>query len=260
MKHSHALLWARHPIRARVLFKEVYIVQGAEDLYKFLKQRSLSSFFLHRVFLENVWMLPKSAAETYRKDNSGEHSKPLPGSNVEHRNRVEFHIRLSQQKLLLGKGQASLMRRFDANATDRLRSLNIGLGPEWTYLSDLQEIFKGDLTAAAVDALTGPALQHRHPDFVKNLWALDHRIMSFTFNVPRFLNRTAWIAREKAMTAIKDWHKWARDNFDPSTIDENGDDPFWGSGFFRERCDMFSNMDGFDWDAIASQELSFIWR
>ncbi|KAI2610731.1 uncharacterized protein GGS25DRAFT_519029 [Hypoxylon fragiforme] len=53
--------------------------------------------------------------------------------------------------------------------------------------------------------------------------------------------------------------KVARDHFDAPPIDAEGDDPFYGSSFFRERHQTFFQMDGFDYDAIASEDFGAIW-
>lgn len=223
-----------------------------------VKERTLSSFFLHHTFLEGVFQLPKAASRTYLKDNSGGHTKPLPGSSVKYHNRVEFHVRTSQHRFLLGRGQSSLFRRLYSNATTRLSSLEVD--QEWTYVPDFLRIFKFHLTAAVVDSMASPMLMQRNPTFADDLWAIDESLAGFLIRKPRFLNRTGYQARDRAIAAVRDWHSWARENFTPEAVDKDGDDPFWGSSFFRERQEMFSKMDGFTDDAIACEDLSFIWR
>lgn len=61
------------------------------------------------------------------------------------------------------------------------------------------------------------------------------------------------------MNAVKVWQQHARDNYSDSALDADGDDPFWGSSFFRERQEMFLEMDGFDHAAIASEDFGAIW-
>ncbi|KAI1855549.1 hypothetical protein JX266_000414 [Neoarthrinium moseri] len=221
------------------------------------RQRSASTFFLHRVFLANAFRLPPKAVETYRNDDSGEHAKPYPGTNVEHRNRIEFHVRVSTHRLLLGPGQSSMFRRFYSNAVQRLSSLDIAT--EWTYIPDFLDIFKSDLTAATVDSLAGRRLLQQSPSFVKDLWTIDKHITGLVLKLPRFFNPKAHQARDRAFNAVLDWQSWATQNFNPEAIDSEGNDPFWGCGFFRERQNLFLNIDGFDRHAIASEDLSFIW-
>jgi hypothetical protein len=241
-----------------MLFREIYIIQGAKDIVGLFKQRSTSTLFLHRLFLENAFLLPREAVKTYLRDDSGEHARANPGTQVEHRNRVEFHVRTSTYRLLLGPGQSSFFRRFYSNAVQRLSSLEIGR--EWIYIPDLLDIFKSDLTAATVDSLAGPALLRRHPSFTNDIWDVDTNITGLVLRTPRFLNAKAHQARDRALNAVLDWHAWASQNFAPETVDEEGNDPFWGCGFFRDRQDMFAKMDGFDPRALASEDLSFIWR
>lgn len=100
----------------------------------------------------------------------------------------------------------------------------------------------------------------RHPDFVGDVWAMDENLMGFLVNLPRFMNPDAHQARQRAIEAVRDWHSWARDNFTPESVDEAGNDPFWGTRFFRERQQIFSKMDGFCDDALASVDLSVVWR
>ncbi len=77
--------------------------------------------------------------------------------------------------------------------------------------------------------------------------------------IPWFLAPRAYADREKALNAVKVWQQHARDHFTESAIGADGDDPFWGCSFFRERHQMFLEMDGFDYAAIASQDFGAIW-
>ncbi|KAK8061819.1 hypothetical protein PG994_008185 [Apiospora phragmitis] len=251
------VFWQREPVRLKALFQEVYIIQGAQNIFALLKQRSLSTRSLHHVFLRNAFLPPKEAAETCRLDDSGEHFTPRAGSSVKPHNRIDFHGRVIQNRLLLGRGQSTLFHRMSSNVTKRLSSLQIS--QEWTELPDIMDIFKSDLTTAAVDALAGPAVIQRHPSFARDMWLIDENITDFIQKRPRFMNRKAHQARDRALAAVLDWRAWAARNFTPKAVDEEGNDPFWGSSFFREREEAFSNMDGFDAAAKASADLSFIW-
>ncbi|ROW11809.1 hypothetical protein VPNG_04993 [Cytospora leucostoma] len=77
--------------------------------------------------------------------------------------------------------------------------------------------------------------------------------------MPRFMIPKAHQARQRALAAVLDWQAWAMENFTPEAVDDGGNDPFWGSSFFRERQELFLGMDGFFHDALASVDLSFIW-
>lgn len=244
-------------MRIRILCRDVYIVQGASNLVGLFRQRSQSIMFLHSFFLENGFRLPGAAAATYRRDNSGPHETPVPGTTVLHHNRVEYHLRVSQQRFLLGTGQKALFSRLYANMTTRICSLDIG--HDWATVPDLLDLFKANLSAATMDSLVGPGLLQRHQGFVNDLWAIDKGIVCLLLNAPRFVNAEAHKARDRALSALCDWQDWARQNFNPESIDEGGDDPFWGSSYFRTRQETCMRMDGFSNDAIASENLSLIW-
>lgn len=67
------------------------------------------------------------------------------------------------------------------------------------------------------------------------------------------------MTRKRLLDAVKIWQQHARDHYRNSATDADGDDLYWGSSFFRERHGMFLEMDGFDYDAIASEDLGAIW-
>jgi hypothetical protein len=69
----------------------------------------------------------------------------------------------------------------------------------------------------------------------------------------------AYAVRRRALKAVQVWQQHAREHFTDSAIDSDGDDPFWGSSFFRERQEMFLEMDGFDFADIASSDFGAIW-
>ena len=246
-----------HPVRVRFMFQEFYILQGAANILALFKQHSLSAFAVHGSLLRHVFSLPRAAAEVYYKDDSGEHSKAHIDSIIEPRNRVDFLTRSSFLKFLTGPGLAPVSRRFECNVTQRLELLDIGA--EWTRRSNLMDLFHHDLSAAVLDSMCGPTLVEQNPGFPRDLWILDHNVMTLFGRTPRFLVPNAYGARDRALSAVKKWHAWARENFDAKSVDVDGDDPFWGAKFFRDRQTMFFNMDGFNADAIASQELAFIW-
>lgn len=77
--------------------------------------------------------------------------------------------------------------------------------------------------------------------------------------IPWFLAPRAYAARKRVLNAVRIWQQYAREHFDDSAIDINGDDPFWGSSLFRERQKMFLEMDGFDHAATASPDFGAIW-
>lgn len=239
------------------MFQDVYILQGAKNIVALFKQHSLSAFAVHGLLLQYVFSLPERAAQVYFRDDSGEHQKPHTGSAVEPRNRVDFLTRSSFHKFLTGPGLAPLNARFEHNIIGRLGSLAVS--QEWTALPDFMDVFHHNVTSAVIDAMCGPFLLLENPTFTTNFWNLDDNLLNLFVRKPRFLASSAYKSRDSVHAAVKKWHSWAKQNFVAESIGADGDDPYWGTMFFRDRQDMFFNMDGFDADAVASQELAFLW-
>ncbi|KAE8334110.1 hypothetical protein BDV24DRAFT_170577, partial [Aspergillus arachidicola] len=245
------------PVRARFLANDVYIFQGTKNIHPFLRQKDLSSFNLHGFLLDRAFGLPAAAVKAYAKDDSGAYPKPHPESKVEPRNRVEFQLERSLQRFLLGPGLNPLARRFQTAIAQHFHTLPIG--SDWVACDNFVTFYEQELTAPFLNCLCGDYLLRAHPDFLTNRWAFENNIWWMIFGLPRCLAPRAYRARDGALKALKDWHVWARDNFDPAAVNADGDDPIWGSKFFRERKEIFDTIDGFDLDAIATHDLAFIW-
>ncbi|RAK90845.1 cytochrome P450 [Aspergillus costaricaensis CBS 115574] len=251
------LLWNSRPVRARILTQTLYIFQGTETIGSILKERSLSLFAVHAILLRRVFGLPPSALRIYAHDNSGGFPRPYPESNVKPQNRIEYLIRHTNQRLLLGAGFAPFVKRFQSTLTERLQALSIR--SHWVELDDFVQLFNNDFTASMMDALCGKYLIRQHPNFAINLFTLDDNIWKMLVGVPRFLAPRAYAARDAALGALKDWNTWAQEHFDPAAVDSDGDDPVWGSKYWRDRVDAFQQIEGFDADVIAMHDLAVIW-
>ncbi|RAL09369.1 cytochrome P450 [Aspergillus homomorphus CBS 101889] len=245
------------PVRARFLANDVYIFQGVKNVEAFFRQRDLSSFNLHGFLLNRAFGLPTAAMKTYAKDDSGAYPKPYPESQVEPRNRIEYQLEKSLHRFLLGPGLMPLTRRFQSAIAQHFYTLPIS--DDWVSWDNFVTFFEQELTAPFLNSLCGDYLLRAHPDFLANRWTFENNIWSMIFGLPRFLAPRAYRARDGALRALKDWHVWALQNFDPALVDADGDDPVWGSKFFRERKTIFDTIDGFDLDAIATHDLAFIW-
>ncbi|KAE8330692.1 cytochrome P450 [Aspergillus sergii] len=228
------LFWNLHPVRISLLGQSIYVIQGTANIAATFKQRHLSSFSLHGYILRHLFNLPRGALATYHADKSGWYAVPYPNSQVEPRN-----------------------RRLQTDLANRLHSIPVG--GDWITWDNLLDLFLYDTTSSAIDSLCGRYLLRRHPELLKVLWTLDDNLWKILWRFSRFLAPASYAARDRALAALKDWHTWARENFDPASVDEHGDDPYWGTRFFRDRQERFRAMDGFDAGAIASQDPAFLW-
>ncbi|KAJ5983938.1 hypothetical protein N7481_006037 [Penicillium waksmanii] len=201
--------------------------------------------------------MSEKALEIYDKDDSGGSHRPYHGSTVEARNRVDYRSYQTISAFLGGNGLKSFWRRYQVNVTKRLK--NYQIGSQWKNLPDFLPFFETTISAALMDALCGEYLLKRSPNFLVDLWQLDRELDVLFKGTPKFLAPKVYATRERLLDAIKDWQSFAREYFLPSFIDSSGDDPFWGSKFFRDRQDVFMEMDGMDYDAIASEDFGAIW-
>ncbi|KAI4861815.1 cytochrome P450 [Hypoxylon rubiginosum] len=97
--------------------------------------------------------------------------------------------------------------RFADNIAQQFHGLHDCVGPDWGYHADLMKVV-GDEAA----------------DFDRNL-------QIYLQGIPWFLARRASAARKRV------------DHYNDSAVGADGDDPFWGSNFFRDRQEMFLEMD-----------------
>ncbi|CAH0054607.1 unnamed protein product [Clonostachys solani] len=252
------LLWKRHSVHIRSLFHDIYIIQGDKSIVSLFSKNALSSGPVNRTLMVNVFGLPKTAAETYSKDDSGEHRRPIPGSKVPDHNRVAFLTSTSRHRFFLGRGYYSLLRRLHFSTIKRLSSLDVGC--TWSAVPDLFDIFRIHLTAASIDSFTGPTLMERNPSFANDISAIKENLLPLMLGLPRFLMLGAYQARDRALEAVLDWHAWARQNSKPESVDADENEHFWGCDSFREKQTTLLEMDGFDDPrALASEDLFFLW-
>ncbi|RWA14263.1 hypothetical protein EKO27_g855 [Xylaria grammica] len=66
--------------------------------------------------------------------------------------------------------------------------------------------------------------------------------------------------RDSIAEQLKSWYKYAREHFDPSMIEADGDgDPIWGSAMIRNRQEQLLKADKHDDDVLAHLDLGLAW-
>lgn len=196
---------------------------------------------------------------------------------MEARNRIDYRVHLSLARFLEGEGLSPFWNRFVDNVTQQVSGLYDRVGVNWDSHADLMKLVGDETTIAIINSLCGPYLLRLNPQFLGDFWAFDRNLQTYLqgtgsnrqtemyivlmrrIGMPWFLAPKAYAARKRVLNAVEVWQQHARDHCDSSTIGVDGDDPFWGSSFFRERQAMFLEMDGFDYSAIASQDFGAIW-
>ncbi|KAI0160102.1 cytochrome P450 [Xylariaceae sp. FL1272] len=258
--NPHSFFQAPNPVRVKVLNKEFYILRGQENVKALFRGSSLcTSIPLVQFALGNVFGLPAAALRTVSSDDSGGGPIPHPDSNVEARNRFEYRDHHSFGPLLEGTGLANWVKRFKGCIGRVLGEWAEEIGEEGREYDDLMRTLDDMSTAAIVDALCGTYLRKLNSTFLDDFWEFDRYLQTYLQGIPWFLAPRAYAARARVLGAVKKWQAHARENYTPAAQSKDGDDPYWGSSFFRKRQDMFLEMDGFDYEAIASADFGAIW-
>ncbi|KAK7753016.1 hypothetical protein SLS62_004965 [Diatrype stigma] len=257
-----------HPTRVKILAQEFYVLRGAENVKALFKASgACTSIPFVKFALGYAFGLPAKALRLYDRDDSGGGHTPHPGSTVDPRNRIDYRVYQSLIRFLEGKGLLPFWNRFADNITTQLYELHDRLGSgdgdgdgdDWDYRADLMKVVGDEATVSIVNALCGPYLLRLNPHFLQDYWDFDRNLQTYLQGIPWFLAPRAYAARRRVLDAVKVWQQHARDHYSDSALDSDGDDPFWGSSFFRERQAMFLEMDGFDHTAIASEDFGAIW-
>ncbi|KAI0402150.1 cytochrome P450 [Xylaria palmicola] len=210
------------PTRVKILTQEFFVVRGSENVKTLFKNSWVcTSIPFVKFALGYAFGLPPKALSLYDKDDSGGGHVPHPDSTVEARNRIDYRVHQS--------------------------------------LADLMKVVGDEATVSIINALCGPYLLALNPHFLQDFWSFDRNLQTYLQGIPWLLAPKAHAARKRVLDAVKAWQQHAREHYTDSAVGADGDDPFWGSHFFRERHEMFLEMDGFDYAAIASQDFGAIW-
>ncbi|KAI0882867.1 cytochrome P450 [Annulohypoxylon maeteangense] len=249
-----------HPVRVKILTQEFYAICGPENVKAFFRgSHACTSIPFVKFALGYAFGLHSKALRLYDKDDSGGSHVPHSDSTIEAHNRIDYRTYQSLIRFLEGKGLLPFWNRFADNITQQLHGFHDRIGSEWEYRDDIIEVVRDEATVPLLNALCGPYLLSLNPHFLQDYWEFDRNLQTYLQGMPWFLAPRAYAVRKRALNAVKIWQQHARDHFDDSVVDSDGDDQFWGSSFFRERQEMFLEMDGFDHDAVASQDFGAIW-
>lgn len=198
------------------------------------------------------------AMAVYREDDSGPFPLPHPKSSIKPNNRVDYVTHIIMSRGLTGAGLRPTARRFAAGVSRRLDELNIT--EDWTDMDDFAQFLRDIVRGSALESIFGPTMLRLNPTFVQDIFTFDQMMPAFTLGLPRFLMPKAYRFRDGLVDQIKNWYRYARENFDPSQIDEDGDgDPIWGSAMMRHRQEVIPQIDQHDDDALARADLGLAW-
>jgi hypothetical protein len=206
--------------------------------------------------------ISKTAKNTFSSDDSGPAKKPLPGTNIDSPNRLEYQAFKWHHDFLAGPGLPSLFRRYESSFAERLASFSSDVSTDRVNNENLLDVLKDLLMGPAIlDAILGPALLKHNPHFLKSFCVIHDNTWKLTSGLPRWLAVKPLTAKKLVLTDIKSWHAWAIKLSDPHAHHPVSDqeDAFWGSKSIRERQLLVGTVDGFTQDDMASQDLALLW-
>lgn len=260
-KHANELLRNRvfHPgvVGLQLFTTRINFVTGSDYITALWRSKDLDAKAVTSFSLKEFFLTPAESMKVYQGDNSGINPKPHPTSDTAEKNRYYYQNRKAIVGFFNGSGLKSMGNRFSDLLISRVKRLD--LGHEWTKYQDLYEFIQGLLIGPAVEAMCGPVLLDQNKTFGDDFWKLDHDILYFFKAYPRWIAPRAYQNRDKILQSMKNWHAFARDNFDESCVEPDGHDRFYGSPIMRSRQEYLSNVDHLDADAIASQDLGLLW-
>lgn len=239
--------------------KELYVLEDRETLKRLWRNQDLSSpirFYVH--VLRYFFGMHERALQTYEADNSGPFARPFTGSDVLQRNRVDYLTHQGFKAAFTGPALAPTAERFRKNLDAKFRQL--GLTHDWVEMPDLFQFFRDIHGAALLEAIFGPSLLAINPTFMEDVWAFDDSVPWLARMTPYFIRPQPYQARQRVRDQLKKWYQYARENFEESSVDADGDgDPFWGSQLIRYQQKAYLQADNFDDDALASADLALLW-
>jgi cytochrome P450 len=247
-----------NPVRVQIFTWEFHIVQGTENVQSLLGNTSTSNTIFNAAFLRKVCDMSKKAVARF--EDASEWT-PAYHDRKNYLDAAPLYTWSSAviHKYLTGKSALQLSRRFEKNLMQRIGASAVS-STEGVVLDDFIDYFAVHVTSALVDSLCGKGLIERNPSFPKAFWAVCENFSTYMKGYPQIIAPQAFKARSEALAAIKDWQNWAAEHYDAETtpVNEDGDDEFWGSKFFRERYSTFVYDMGFDPADMASNELGFL--
>lgn len=87
----------------------------------------------------------------------------------------------------------------------------IGQKGDWEEREDLFDMVRTEVFHAAVEAMCGPHLMALNPGFLRDFWAFDAGIARLMKELPRWLIRRDWSARERCLQSVWKWHVFAKE-------------------------------------------------
>ena len=247
------------PVRFQLGLFKIYFVSEADQIATILRtSHGLSSKPGILIALKNILGTPKHVIPFYAADDSGVGRHPQPGSSVSPEHRISYFQHKAAHKYLTGRQLVSINERYMSILQRNISNGNIGY--DWVEVPDLYAFLQVEVFRAAVESMFGTWILSLNPTLVKDFWEFDRNVPLLYKGVPRWLCPSAYKARDRLISGIKEWHKFAHEHSDCTKVGpEDPDwDPYWGCKLLKARQEYCLQMGVMDADAIAAEDLGLL--
>ena len=247
------------PVRVRVGPVKGYLVSDAAHFDLLLRgARNLNSTPGIILVLRNMFGLPKEAGDFYAEDNSGIAATPIPGSQVAPHNRIAHLRHGAAARLLYGPHLRNMTDRFIKNFTKQIDDYK-DIGSEWVEYPDLVDWLQRFTFQAATTSLMGHHVFRFNPNFSDDFWEFMYYLPTLMRGYPRWMNPSAWKARERCLDTITKYHKHAWENVDHEKDDDSVEyEEFFGARIMRVRYAYAKKMEKMSDEARAAEDLAMV--
>lgn len=211
------------------------------------------------ITMENMFGTPHRTVHIYKADKSGIAPNPLPGTRVKPENRIFYHQHHAAQKYLSGKHLQAMTQRFMRYLSRDLRANNT-ITREWKEMPNLYSFWQSYMFNAATEALFGPHILSLNPTLLEDFWDYVSFTPTLLKGLPRWTSPGAYNARDKVLTSIKRWHRFAREHSDitdPKSLTSEWDE-YWGSTYLKVRQKFAGAIESMDDDGLAAEDLALM--
>ena len=233
------------------------MVSGPDAIKAVFKSKYLESKPGIAIALSTLFGGPKECSWFYNADDSGIYDQPHPHSTVRPEHRIFYLTHKTIHDFFHGPGLASFCKRFQQGLYQNIAESD--LREDWTELPDLFAFLRDIMSRAAIEATAGPQLLRINPNFIQDLWQFDNALPKLFRGLPAWLVPRSWAVRQKCLNTIKEWRRYAEENFDESCIEQDGHDPYFGAPLMRWRNDYFNKIDPLTDAASASEDFGLLW-
>ena len=196
--------------------------------------------------LQYMFNAPKHDMKFFKADTSGIAQEPHHQSSTRPENRVHSLMHKATVDCLAGPQLTITGQRFQSALKRRTEALPVN--DEWIEMDDLFSFLRSLIPYSAIEAMCGVSFLKTFPDFPNDFWNFDGRMPSLLNGCPRWRMPKAWQARDRCLSAIKQWRQLSNEeNFD-------GNDFYWRKWATTRKCKGSAMM------ASQAQILGFFGR